>query len=85
MLLLSFEYGNIEFINRWDLWSLVNDITDRFRYSYAFNRLEFDSWGDVLRLKWNFEPYVKPENIGKELYDKIIDQIENHSQNYTCY
>lgn len=85
MLLLSFEYGNIEFINRWDLWSLVNDITDRFRYSYAFNRLEFDSRGDVLRLKWNFEPYVKPENIGKELYDKIIDQIENHSQNYTCY
>ena len=85
MLSLSFEYGNIEFINRWDLWSLVNDITDRFRYSYAFKCLEFDRWGDVLRLKWNFEPYVKPENIGKELYDKIIDQIENHSQNYTCY
>lgn len=76
MLSLSFEYGNIEFINRWDLWSLVNDITERF---------EFDRRGNVLCLKWNFQPYVKPENIGKELYDKIIDQIENHSQNYKYY
>ena len=76
MLSLSFKYGNIEFINRWDLWSLVNDITERF---------EFDRRGNVLCLKWNFQPYVKPENIGKELYDKIIDQIENHSQNYKYY
>lgn len=76
MLSLSFEYGNIEFINRWDLWSLVNDITERF---------EFDRRGNVLCLKWNFQPYVTPENIGKELYDKIIDQIENHSQNYKYY
>ena len=76
MLSLSFKYGNIEFINRWDLWSLVNDITERF---------EFDRRGNVLCLKWNFQPYVTPENIGKELYDKIIDQIENHSQNYKYY
>lgn len=82
MLELSFEYGNTEFINHWSLWELVNEITETFRYSHTLDRLECDSWGDVLRLKWNFEPHVKPENIGQELYDKIIDQIENHSSSY---
>lgn len=82
MLELSFKYGNTEYINRWSLWELVNEITDTFRYSHALGRLEYDSWGDVLRLKWNFEPHIKPENIGQELYDKIMDQIENHSSSY---
>lgn len=82
MLELSFKYGNTKYINHLSLWELVSEITDTFRYSHALGRLEYDSWGDVLRLKWNFEPHIKPENIGQELYDKIMDQIENHSSSY---
>lgn len=82
MLEASFRYGNIEYINRWDLWNLVNTITERFKYSHAFARLEYDSRGDILKFKWNFEPYVKPENIGNEMYHKIMDEIENHSSRY---
>lgn len=85
MLELSFQYGNIEYIKRSDLWTLVHIITERFSYSYTYKRLEPDMTGDILQLRWNFEPYVKPENIGQELYEQIIDQIENHSQSYTCY
>lgn len=84
MLLLSFEYGDIEYIKRWDIRNLINYITDRFSYSVGFNELVFDRRGNVLCLKEDFEPYVTPENIGKELYNQIIDQIKNHSSKYTC-
>ena len=76
MLQLSFMYGNIEFIKRWDLWSLVHSITENNCYSNFYERLVPDSDGDILQLRWDFEPYVKPENIGQELYEQIINQIE---------
>lgn len=82
MLELSFEYGNIEFINTFDLWTLVGKITDIVKYSHAFNRYEYDRWGDELIINWKYEPYVKPEIIGQELYNKIIDQIQNHKSSY---
>lgn len=76
MLQLSFMYGNIEFIKRWDLWSLVHTITENYGYSNFYERLVPDSDGDILQLRWDFETYVKPENIGQELYEQIINQIE---------
>lgn len=82
MLELSFKYGNIDFLNKIDLWTLVSSITDTVKYSYAFKRYEYDPWGDKLSFKWNFEPYIKPEIIGDELYNKIMDQVENHSSSY---
>lgn len=79
MLQLSFMYGNVEFIKRWDLWSLVHTITENYCYSYFYERLVPDSDGDILQLRWDFEPYVKPENIGQELYEQIINQIEKYN------
>ena len=72
-------YGNVEFIKRWDLWSLVHTITKNYCYSYLYEGLVPDSDGDILQLRWDFEPYVKPENIGQELYEQIINQIEKYN------
>lgn len=79
MLQLSFMYGNIEFVKRWDIWNLVHTITERVSYSSFYKRLVPDSDGDILQLRWNFEPYVKPENIGQELYEQITEQIKKYS------
>ncbi len=82
MLQISFQYGNLALINTLSAYELITQITDRMKYSYAHKRLIYDSWGDKLALKWEYEPYIKEECIGKELCDFIHDQIDNHSSKY---
>ena len=79
---LSFQYGNMKYLYTFSLWELVHKITEPYSYSYYYKCYQPDRFGNTLKLKWNFERYVSPEYIGIELYNKIIDQIENHSSNY---
>ncbi len=72
----------MKYLYTFSLWELVHKITEPYSYSYYYKCYQPDRFGNTLKLKWNFERYVSPEYIGIELYNKIIDQIENHSSNY---
>ena len=82
MLKLSFIYGNVKFISSFNPRDLIFNISEPAKYSYYYKKLVPDSFGDKLCLKWEFEPYVTEENIGKELYSYIKGQIDNNSASY---
>jgi len=82
MLQISFQYGNLEFIKSISPYELITKITDRMEYSYTQKCLIYDPWGDKLAIRWEYEPYIKEECIGKEMCEFILDQINNHSGRY---
>lgn len=82
MLQISFQYGNLELIKSISPFELITKITDRMEYSSTHKCLTYDPWGDKLALKWEYEPYIKEECIGKEMCEFILDQITNHSGKY---
>lgn len=84
----AFEFGDINYINSFPITKIVSEITESHTNRCSFYngklccKLVPDEHGDELWFHWHYAQFITPELIGKDLYERIIEEMNTNKSRY---